>query len=99
MDGDARRRRRSTLALVLLTASVIHQQQIDPFLAVAAQKGCSDDFHKFCSQKNASKADQSTCLRQYWVSLSQACRRTLGSRSSSGSNGSGTNSAGDEQTK
>jgi len=98
MDRDTRWRRRSTLALVLLTTSIVHQPRVDPFLAVAAQKGCATDFRKFCSQQNASKANQSTCLRQYWVSLSQECRRSLGSKSSSGSSG-GMNSAGDEQTK
>ncbi len=96
MDGHTRWRRRSTLALVLLAVSVIHQPQVDPFLTVVEKKGCGADFHKFCNQQKASKADQSTCLRQYWVSLSQECRRSLGgSKNSTGSSGS----SGDEQTK
>jgi hypothetical protein len=101
MDGHARWGRGGAVALVLLAASIMRQPQ-----AAGASKGCSAEFHKFCNQQNASSADQATCLRQYWVSLSQDCRRSLGAKSSSGSNGSsgssgdsGVNSPADEQTK
>jgi hypothetical protein len=101
MDELARRlRRRLTViaALGLVVTLATNGLRGDPFLIAAAGKGCSADFQKFCSQQHASKTDQATCLRQYWVSLSQECRRSLGS--SKGSSGaSGEDTGGGDITK
>ena len=101
MDEHSWRLRRSltvVAALGLVVTLAANGLRGDPFLVEAAGKGCSADFQKFCSQQHASKTDQASCLRQYWVSLSQECRRSLGS--SKGSNGgSGEDAGGGDTTK
>ena len=86
----------AALGLVLTLAA--NGLRGDPFLVEAAGKGCSADFHKFCSQQHASNAAQASCLRQYWVSLSQECRRSLGSSKGSNS-GTGEDAGGGDTTK
>jgi hypothetical protein len=101
MDGHTWRLRRSLTgiaALGLVVTLAANGLRGDPFLVAAVGKGCSADFQKFCSQQHASKTDQASCLRQYWVSLSQECRRSLGS-SKGGNGGSGEDASGGDTTK
>lgn len=99
MDEHTGRVRRSLTviaALGLVVTLTAHDLRSGPLLVAVGGKGCSADFLKFCSQQHASTTDRSSCLRQYWVSLSQECRRTLGKGSNGGS---GEDAGGGDTTK
>ncbi len=86
MSEDGMVHARIAVLLLLVVVPAVDPNAGWRLLASETQPGCAAEFARLCKSQHPSTSVQTGCLRQYWTSLSPACRKTLGSSSNTDAN-------------